>query len=72
MIDDQGYILTNRHVIEGADEINVTFPDGKRFEAKIVGQDARTDVALDQDRAQGRAHADPARQLGPASRSASG
>ncbi len=46
MIDDQGYILTNRHVIEGADEINVSFPDGKRFDAKVVGQDARTDVAL--------------------------
>jgi serine protease Do len=46
VIDDQGYILTNRHVIEGADEVDVTFPDGKRFEAKIVGQDARTDVAL--------------------------
>jgi len=46
VIDDQGYILTNRHVIEGADEINVSFPDGKRYDAKIVGQDARTDVAL--------------------------
>ncbi len=46
VIDDQGYILTNRHVIEGADEINVSFPDGKRYEAKVVGQDARTDVAL--------------------------
>jgi serine protease Do len=46
VIDEQGYILTNRHVIEGADEIDVTFPDGKRFQAKIVGQDARTDVAL--------------------------
>ena len=46
VIDDQGYILTNRHVIEGADEINVSFPDGKRFDAKVVGQDARTDVAL--------------------------
>jgi serine protease Do len=46
VIDDQGYILTNRHVIEGADEISVSFPDGKRYEAKIVGQDARTDVAL--------------------------
>jgi serine protease Do len=33
-------------VIEGADEIDVTFPDGKRFDAKVVGQDARTDVAL--------------------------
>ena len=46
VIDDQGYILTNRHVIEGADEVDVTFPDGKRYEAKIIGQDARTDVAL--------------------------
>ncbi len=46
VIDEQGYILTNRHVIEGADEIDVTFPDGKRYDAKIVGQDARTDVAL--------------------------
>jgi serine protease Do len=46
VIDDNGYILTNRHVIEGADEIDVSFPDGKRFDAKIVGQDARTDVAL--------------------------
>jgi serine protease Do len=46
VIDDQGYILTNRHVIEGADEISVSFPDGKRYDAKVVGQDARTDVAL--------------------------
>ena len=38
VIDDQGYILTNRHVIEGADEINVSFPDGKRYDAKIVGR----------------------------------
>ena len=33
-------------MIEGADEISVTFPSGKRYDAKIVGQDARTDVAL--------------------------
>ncbi|MCG6924943.1 MAG: Do family serine endopeptidase [Acidobacteria bacterium] len=46
VIDAEGYILTNRHVIEGADEISVTFPDGKRYEAKVIGQDARTDVAL--------------------------
>jgi serine protease Do len=46
VIDTDGYILTNRHVIEGADEIDVTFSDGKRYEAKIIGQDARTDVAL--------------------------
>jgi serine protease Do len=46
VIDDEGHILTNRHVIEGADEISVTFPNGKRFDAEVVGQDARTDVAL--------------------------
>ena len=46
MIDKDGYILTNRHVVDGADEISVTFPDGKKYDAKLVGQDARTDVAL--------------------------
>jgi serine protease Do len=46
VIDTEGYVLTNRHVIEGADEISVTFPDGKRYDAKVVGRDARTDVAL--------------------------
>ena len=46
VIDAEGYILTNRHVIDGADEISVSFPDGKDFDAKVIGQDARTDVAL--------------------------
>jgi len=46
VIDKDGYILTNRHVIEGADEISVSFPSGKRYDATIVGRDARTDVAL--------------------------
>ncbi len=46
IVNKDGYILTNRHVIEGADEVSVTFPGGKRFDAKMVGQDARTDVAL--------------------------
>jgi serine protease Do len=46
VIDADGYILTNRHVIAEADEISVTFPEGDRYEAKVIGQDARTDVAL--------------------------
>jgi serine protease Do len=46
VIDRDGYILTNRHVVEGADEIKVTLPDKKTYEAKLVGKDARTDVAL--------------------------
>jgi serine protease Do len=46
IVDKEGYILTNRHVVEGADKISVTLADGKRFDAKLVGRDARTDVAL--------------------------
>jgi len=47
VIDKAGYILTNRHVVDGADEISVTFPNGKTYDrAKLVGNDARTDVAL--------------------------
>ena len=46
VIDKDGYILTNRHVIEGADKVQVTFPGGKTYDAKIVGRDARTDVGL--------------------------
>jgi serine protease Do len=46
VVDRDGYILTNRHVIEGADKISVTMADGKRYDAKLVGKDARTDVAL--------------------------
>ncbi len=46
VIDKNGYILTNRHVIDGADDVSVRFPGGKSYEAKVVGQDARTDVAL--------------------------
>ena len=46
IIDKEGTILTNRHVIEGADQINVTLSDGKRYDAKLIGRDPRTDVAL--------------------------
>jgi serine protease Do len=46
IIDAQGHILTNRHVIEGADQISVTLNSGKDYDAKLVGKDARTDVAL--------------------------
>ncbi|HLF92499.1 MAG TPA: trypsin-like peptidase domain-containing protein, partial [Planctomycetota bacterium] len=47
VIDQAGYVLTNRHVVDGADEISVTFPGGgKTYDAKLVGKDARTDVAL--------------------------
>jgi serine protease Do len=46
VVDKDGYILTNRHVVDGADKISITLADGKRFDAKLVGKDARTDVAL--------------------------
>jgi serine protease Do len=54
IIDRDGYILTNNHVVEGMDEIRVTFSDGKEFNAKIIGRDPKTDIALirvDPDRA---------------------
>jgi serine protease Do len=46
IIDKDGTILTNRHVIEGADQIRVTLSDAKSYDAKLIGRDPRTDVAL--------------------------
>jgi serine protease Do len=46
IISADGYMLTNHHVVEGAEEVEVTLPDGRTFTAKLVGSDARTDVAL--------------------------
>ena len=46
IIDAQGYILTNAHVVEGADKITVTLPDGRKFKGEIKGQDARSDLAV--------------------------
>ncbi len=46
IIDSEGYILTNHHVIEGSDTITVTLTDKREFQAKIIGSDQRTDVAL--------------------------
>ncbi len=42
----KGYILTNNHVIQKADEITVTLRDGRKLEAKLVGTDPETDVAV--------------------------
>ncbi|MGD0841368.1 MAG: trypsin-like peptidase domain-containing protein [Candidatus Acidiferrales bacterium] len=46
VMDPRGYILTNNHVIENAQAIEVTLGDGLRFPAKLVGTDVRDDVAL--------------------------
>jgi serine protease Do len=45
-IDKEGYIVTNNHVIENADEIKVKLKNGKEYDAEIVGRDAKTDIAL--------------------------
>ena len=41
-----GYILTNNHVVEGADKITVKLKDGRQFPAKLIGTDDRTDIAV--------------------------
>ena len=46
IISGDGYILTNNHVIENASEIKVKLTDEKEFDAKIIGRDAKTDIAL--------------------------
>src|SRR5207245_2723506 len=46
ILSADGYIMTNAHVLEGADEINVRFTDKREFKAKVVGADRRTDRAL--------------------------
>ena len=46
IISDDGYILTNRHVVDNADTVTVRLTDKREFKAKVIGTDARTDVAL--------------------------
>jgi serine protease Do len=46
IIDRDGYILTNNHVVEKTDEIKVTLADESEFDAEIVGRDPKTDLAL--------------------------
>ena len=43
---DEGYIVTNNHVIENADKIMITLKDGRQLEAKKLGSDAKSDIAL--------------------------
>ena len=46
IIDPQGHILTNNHVVDNASEITVTLHDSREFKAKVVGTDPKTDLAI--------------------------
>ena len=46
IISQDGYIVTNNHVVEGADELTVTLNDNREFSARIIGTDKTTDLAL--------------------------
>ncbi len=46
IFSSDGYIMTNSHVVQGADEVVVTLQDGRSFKAKVVGIDRKTDVAV--------------------------
>jgi len=46
IISSDGYLITNAHVVDGADEVNIKLSDKREFKAKVIGADKRTDVAL--------------------------
>ncbi len=46
IIDQRGYVVTNNHVVENADEIEIQFSDERRFKAEVVGTDPATDLAV--------------------------
>jgi len=46
IVSADGYVLTNNHVVEGADQVTVSLADGRRFVAQIVGTDPKTDLAV--------------------------
>jgi putative serine protease PepD len=46
VIDKQGHIVTNQHVVDGAQSVNVEFSDGSQVDATVVGTDASTDIAV--------------------------
>ena len=46
IINKEGYIVTNNHVVDGADEIVVILKEGDEYPAKVIGKDAKTDIAL--------------------------
>jgi serine protease Do len=59
LVSDDGYILTNNHVVAGADEVTVRLLDRHEFKAKVVGTDPNTDVAVIKIEAKGNVHLRP-------------
>ncbi|TYC54762.1 Do family serine endopeptidase [Zoogloea oleivorans] len=57
VVSPEGYILTNNHVIEAADEIEVALNDGRKLPARIVGRDPESDLAVLQIKPEGKLHA---------------
>lgn len=46
IVSRDGYIITNNHVVEGAEELSVLLPDDREFKARLIGNDPKTDVAV--------------------------
>lgn len=46
IVTQDGYILTNNHVVENADKVHITLDDGREFDAKVVGTDPKSDIAV--------------------------
>jgi serine protease Do len=46
IMNDKGYILTNYHVVEGANKLQVMLSDSRQYEARVIGMDAKTDLAV--------------------------
>ncbi|WP_445358011.1 Do family serine endopeptidase [Microbulbifer sp. ANSA005] len=46
IISEEGYIVTNNHVVDGADQVTVTLTDRREYEAQVIGKDVRSDLAL--------------------------
>ena len=66
IVSPQGYILTNNHVVEGADGIEVTLNDGRHIQATIIGTDPETDVAVLKINLAMCGTANPTKAIGPA------
>jgi serine protease Do len=54
IMNEQGYILTNYHVVQGANKLKVMLSDARQFDARVIGSDAKTDLAVIKIEAQGK------------------